>query len=112
MAQSSAYQLLPQTPYNQKSQVIGDKVPAAAYYVKQRNMQTFTWNVTTFSGILQLQATLVDNPGPGDWFTIYNLVGNQMTQNSFTNIEGNFVWVRAVIDNFAFGVVQNVKVSY
>jgi len=112
MAQSSAYQLLPQTAYKQVSQVIGDKVPAAAYYIKQNNMQTFTWNLTTFTGLLQIQATLADNPGNGDWFTIYNLSGNQLTQTSFTNISGNFVWVRAVINNFGFGVVQSVKVSY
>lgn len=115
MSQATTLILLPQTA-GQGVGVTGDKQPAASYYVASRSLQTVTWGLTTFKGTLYIEASLVENPtNNSDWFVVYTLAtGNStLTQNGFTNIEGNFVWLRTRIDPFELnGVVQYIKVTY
>jgi hypothetical protein len=75
-----------------------------------------TWSITGFTGIISLEATLLDTPtSNNDWFTVVNSVYNEnagTTVNAFINVTGNFVWLRAKISNFTRGVVNHIKVSY
>ena len=116
MAQSTTEILFPQTVYTTTSNLIrGDKKPAAAYYLGNADLQTVTWNLTSVTGLLTIQASLSTNPSAttdADWFTVYQLSCTALTQSGYTNINGNFVWLRAKIAGFSQGVIQNVKVSY
>ena len=113
MAQTTTLQLLPQTTAPGVG-VTGDKQRAASYYISGKNLQTVTWNFTTVKCTMYIEASLAENPTSNDWFVVYTLAtgNNTLTQNSFTNIEGNFVWIRTRIDPFDTGVIQNIKVSY
>jgi len=117
MAQATTLQLLPQLSFNYQSVVggtyTGEKHPAASYYTGNKDLQTLTWNVTTVTGLITIQASLVENPNDtSDWVTVATVACNNTTQTRFQNINGNFVWLRAKVTGFTQGVIQNVKVSY
>ena len=119
MSQNTTLILLPQTaftPINPNTTVNGNMFPAASYNVSGQNLQTVSWSITTFKGTLTIQASLVDTPAlDKDWFTVLNVVYSESlgtTINSFNNITGNYVWLRAVINNFTLGTVEHIKVSY
>lgn len=115
MAQSTTQLLFPQTAYTSESLVRGDKRPAAAYYLGNADLQTVTYNVTSFTATIVIQASLVTNPvltTDDDWFPVYTLVCNNLTTISYTNITGNFVWLRAKIQGWSQGIVNNIKVTY
>jgi hypothetical protein len=116
MSQATTQILLPRTSYTGANSVIGTPVPAASYYLSSQNLQTLTWNLVLFLGIINVQATLVDSPTEDDWFTVYSIdsvtIPVALTQVSYYNIQGNFVWMRAKIENFTAGDILNVKVSY
>jgi hypothetical protein len=117
MAQSTSFPLLAQIDYTiiLKPNYIGEKCPAASYYLAGKNLQTVTWKTKNFKGIIKIQATLVENPtNDNDWVDVYKIDATQniLTQSSYANITGNFVWLRATIGLFTGGVVQSIKVSY
>ena len=121
MSQATILQLLPQTIYTNSTIVTGNKVPAAAYYLGNQDLQTLSWNVTNFLGTIYIQATLASEPNEvtdGDWFNVYainNIGQTGLTETNFYNLHGNFVWLRAKVSfgNYAgSGVIQYVKVSY
>lgn len=116
MAQATTLILLPQTSFNDLSVVgnaiAGQKQQAASFYLGNKDLQTITWSLTGVTATIKIQATLAEDPTENDWFTVYNLVANNLSQMSFSNVQGNFVYVRAVVQNFTTGVVQNIKVSY
>jgi hypothetical protein len=116
MAQTSTLILFPQTSFNGSNYLIrGAKQPAASYYLSGANLQTITWNLTSVTGTLTIQASLVNSPNEStdtDWFTVYTFSDEMLTEISYTNITGNFIWIRAKISSFTNGVIQNVKVSY
>jgi hypothetical protein len=116
MAQATTLSLLSQLSYNDGSVVgngfTGQRQQAASFYLGNKDLQTVTWSLTGVSATIIIQATLAENPTDNDWFTVYNLVASNLSQMSFTNIQGNFVYVRAVVQNFTTGVIQNIKVSY
>jgi hypothetical protein len=75
------------------------------------------------TGNIEIEASLATNPGSTDWFKVYELVANiNAPANSapliasnasiFTNIEGNFVYLRAKVKDFDHGIVNFVKLSY
>ena len=91
----------------------GNSVHAASYYLSSQNLQTLSWSVTTFTGVVTIQASLVDTPSANDWFTVYTLPNfNNATTVGYYNLYGNFVWLQATITNFVQGQVDHVKVSY
>ena len=123
MSQSTTLILLPQTAYNPggidippNTIVTGNAFPAASYYISSQDLQTVTWSISSFVATLVVQASLVDTPTTNnDWFTVMNVVYNDpagTTINSFNNVIGNYVWIRARITNFTQGTLNHVKVSY
>jgi hypothetical protein len=116
MAQTTTEILFPQTAYSSNNNLIrGAKKAAAAYYLGNADLQTVTWSLTSVTGLITIQATLTTNPvetTDTDWFTVYQFNCDNLTQNGYTNINGNFVWIRAKIAGFTQGVIQNMKVSY
>lgn len=116
MAQATTLILLPHLSFNDVSVVgnafTGQRQQAASFYLGNKDLQTATWSITGVSATIKIQATLAENPSENDWFTVYNLVANSLTQMSFANLQGNFVYIRVVVQNFTAGVIQNIKVSY
>jgi hypothetical protein len=116
MAQVTSLTLVSQTPAASGNTTIrSPKQPAAGYYVSGKTLQTLSWSVTLFSGVIKIQASLVENPNEAndnDWFTIEQIGFSNKTETNYRNFEGNFVWVRVKVEGFLNGVIQFIKVSY
>ena len=116
MSQATVQILLPQTTVTTLTR--GDKKPAAAYYLASADLQTVTWSLTGATGRITIQASLATDPvltNDDDWFEVYTFTfsatGGTGTQNGYTNINGNYVWLRAILQGTT-GVAQYIKVSY
>lgn len=128
MSQVTTLILLPQTAYANPGNgapytVTGNSQPAAAYYLGNQDLQTVTYSLTQCVGNIVIEATLASQPTNSDWFKVFELEANtnapantapKIASNAigYTNIEGNFVYIRAKIENFSNGGVNFVKVSY
>lgn len=129
MSQTTTEILLPQTTWNGNVanvpvyDVTGDGKPAASYYLAGKDLQTVNINLAGVTGNIVIQASIATDPASIDWFNIYTVEANanapansQANLNAYTNeavnLEGNFVWMRAKVEDFAGGVVQFVKLSY
>jgi hypothetical protein len=128
MSQTTTLILLPQTAYvnpgnSQPYTVVGNTYPAAAYYLGNKDLQTVNMKVTQFTGNIVIEASLATTPSSNDWFQVHKLIANanatpntapEIASNAstYTNITGNFVFMRAKIENFQSGGVQFVKLSY
>lgn len=129
MSQSTTLILLPQTTYNGGGNanvytVTGNTTPAAAYYLGNRDLQTVNLSLTNVTGNIVIEASLATTPSSDtDWFKVYQFEANanaaansepQLASNAcvYTNIEGNFVYMRAKIEDFTYGIVNYVKLSY
>lgn len=128
MSQATTLILFPETSYINPGNgasytVTSNSQPAAAYYLGNRDLQTINVKLTGMTGNIVVQASLATTPGSNDWFKVYELEANanatpntapQLASNAsvYTNITGNFVYLRAKIEDFAGGTVQFVKVSY
>lgn len=123
MSQSTTLILLPQATYSagvnnsNPYTVTGTSQPAAAYYIANRDLQTVNINLTGVTGNVVIEATLASSPGATDWFKVYELAANNtanVNNNAtlYTNIDGNFVYMRAKVVDFAEGIVNFVKLSY
>jgi hypothetical protein len=128
MSQVTTLILFPQTVYHNPGNgapytVTGNSQAAAAYYLGNQDLQTVNIGLSNCSGNIVLEATLASNPSETDWFKVYELEANanaasnsapQIASNAkiYTNVEGNFVYMRAKIEDFQGGVVNYVKLSY
>lgn len=128
MSQVTTLILFPQTVYQNPGNgapytVTGNSQPAAAYYLGNRDLQTVNLSLTNCVGNIVVEATLASTPVDTDWFKVYELEANayapansapQIASNArvYTNIEGNFVYLRAKIEDFSNGGVNYVKLSY
>jgi hypothetical protein len=128
MSQTTTLILLPQTVYlnpgnNAPYTVTGDSQPGASYIITPRSLQTVNINLTNCTGNITIEASLATNPDNTDWFKVYELEANanaasnsapQIASNAsvYTNIDGNFVYMRAKVVDFNGGVVNFVKLSY
>lgn len=128
MPQSTTLILFPETAYDGGGTanvytLTGESKPAAAYYLGNRDLQTVNMKMSEVTANIVIQATLATTPSEIDWFDVFQLTANwQAPSNTepnlnsnismYTNIEGNFVYMRAKIEDFAHGVVQFVKLSY
>lgn len=128
MSQVTTLILMPQTTYLNPGNgapytVTGNSQPAAAYYLGNQDLQTVNIGLTSCTGNIVIEASLASAPSSTDWFRVYELEANanaasnsapQIASNAkvYSNIEGNFVYVRAKIEDFQGGVVNYIKISY
>jgi len=122
MSQSTTLILLPQTAYDGGANsavytVIGNSQPAAGYYIGNRDLQTVNIKLSNVTGNIIIEASLATTPQAADWFSVYELQANNNSNvNSnasiYTNVVGNFVHIRAKIQDFDNGIVNFVKLSY
>ena len=85
---------------------------AAAYYSKDKSMQTLAWHLTNFTGVLTIEATLDGSSDTGNYFTIYTVDGTALDEDAFTNLEGKYTWIRATITGFAAGNINKITLGY
>jgi hypothetical protein len=128
MSQATTLILLPETSYVNPGNgapytVTGNTQPAAAYYLGNKDLQTVNTKLSNCTGNIIIEASLATTPGVNDWFKVNELVANanavansepQLASNAsiYTNIPGNFVFMRAKVVDFQGGTVQFVKLSY
>ena len=96
---------------------ISQKEKGSGYYGSSTGLHTVQYTCTEdFVGTVTMQATLATSPINTDWFTVDNTAFNMtqaqaQVQNTSTvtinNFNGNFVWVRGVIEMDA-GAVQSI----
>jgi hypothetical protein len=128
MSQATTLILLPETSYVNLGNgapytVTGNSQPAAAYYLGNRDLQTINTKLSNCTGNIVIEASLATTPTSSDWFKVYELEANanatsnsapQLASNAsvYTNIQGNFVYMRAKVVDFQGGTVEHVKLSY
>jgi len=128
MSQATTLILLPETAYVNPGNgapytITGTSNPAAAYYLGNRDLQTVAVKLTQVTGNIVIEASLATSPTNNDWFQVYMLEANanaapntapELASNAsvYTNIEGNFVYMRAKIEDFNSGILHYVKLSY
>lgn len=92
--------------------VTGEKFKGDGYYGRADGLHTVAYHLTGFAGIIKMQATLSTDPTSSDWFDVAGTaVGDGstvLTENTFKNFTGNFMWVRVAITDFAAGTVSKV----
>lgn len=128
MSQNTTLILIPQVSYQNPGNgapytLTGNSQPAAGYILANKDLQTVSLKLIGATGNIVVEASLATTPTDYDWFKVYEFEANanapansatQLASNAsvFTNIEGNFVYLRAKVEDFQGGTVQYVKVSY
>lgn len=128
MSQTTTLIMLPQTSYVNPGNsapytVTGNNQPGASYYLGNRDLQTVNYKLSNVTGNIIIEASLATTPTSNDWFKVFeveanvNAVANSAPQlasnaSAYTNIEGNFVFLRAKVEDFQSGIVQFIKLSY
>jgi hypothetical protein len=89
-------------------------VPAANYYGGQGSLQTIFYNLTGFSGIIAIEATLNEQQDSLTWFEVdrYDSASSAVNNYHPANVTGNFVWLRAHVTEFDSGTIQSLTVNY
>ena len=119
--------------------IIGDPFKGDGYYGRSDGFHTVQINVNNFIGTIKIQGTLAINPSEGDWFSVElesggtSIVGfvdttgaintqsatvssityteNETSVNNY-NFTGNYVWVRAVIEDWIDGSVNSIQLNH
>lgn len=92
-----------------------DPVKAANYYRGQGFIQTVTFSVTGFEGIMTVEATLDADPAEATWFETF-VYGDgstiPLTDYHPEAILGNFTWIRIKVTGFSGGTINSVTIAY
>ena len=114
--------LLPSTTYGVPSgnyngsnpAFIGNAVPAANFYAGQGVTQTAFIQVTNFTGVITLQATLGDIPEQAAWFDVdtYGNIDAPTTGTTALTEIGNFVFIRAAVAGFTGGTINSATLTF
>lgn len=92
----------------------GEKVKGCGYYGLD-DVHTIQYAVEQFVGHVVIQGSLEVAPGEDDWFDVDSITGGGPLGLSLTDVvsfEGNFVWVRAVIESFTSGSINRIQLTY
>jgi len=90
-----------------------DPAPAAGYYQGQGSVQTVLINVANFAGAVVTQATLNHAAESAAWFDVDTYTpAAGATEIHSVDIIGNFVWIRACVQDFESGTINSVTLSY
>ena len=120
---TTTLQLLPTTTYGTPSgnydgsseDWSGDQQQAANYYGGFGDLQTVAYFLLNFQGRIRIQATLDQQPASdAAWFNVedFDSVDSATTDNFSRNITGNFVWIRARVEDFSAGTITKLMLSY
>lgn len=88
---------------------------AANYYRGQGSIQTVTFTVQGFEGVMHLEATLSANPAEATWFDTFTYGDGStipLTDYHPEAVVGNFTWMRVRIEGFSGGTINSVTIAY
>ena len=106
---------IPSGNYDGSSQDwVSNAVSAASYYAGQGSIQTITYQLNDFVGLIKVEATLNDSQESAPWFEIANIgnISNATSGTSSTTVIGNFSWLRAEIIDYNAGNIQSITAAY
>jgi len=120
---TTTLQLLPTTTYGTPSgnydgsseDWSGVKQQAANYYGGFGSLQTVAFFLHGFQGRIRIEASLETLPtADSEWFRVYNFdtTTDPTTNNFSVNINGNFTWMRANVEQFSRGTITKLMLSY
>jgi len=120
---TTTLQLLPTTTYGTPSgnydgsseDWSGAKQQAANYYGGFGSLQTVAFFLHGFQGRIRIEASLETLPtADSEWFRVYNFdtTTDPTTNNFSVNINGNFTWMRANVEQFSQGTITKLMLSY
>lgn len=120
---TTVLQLLPSTAYGTPSgnydgsslDWSGNRQQAANYYGGFGGLQTIAIYLNGFQGKIKIEASLDADPVlDSQFFKVYEFDSTTATTtNAFsTNITGNFTWIRANVELFDAGTIEQVTMSY
>jgi len=120
---TTTLQLLPTTTYGTPSgnydgsseDWSGVKQQAANYYGGFGSLQTVAFFLHGFQGRIRIEASLETLPtADSEWFRVYNFdtTTDPTTNNFSVNINGNFTWIRANVEQFSRGTITKLMLSY
>lgn len=89
---------------------VGEKVKGNSYYKNSSNILTVLTDMTTVDATVKIEATLVSNPDDNDWFDITPSI--MLDGISTETVHGNFVWVRASVENYVSGIINSIAIQY
>jgi hypothetical protein len=114
--------------------LVGERFKGDGYYGRSDGIHTVQWSVANFVGTISIQGSLTVDPQESDWFTVRlgnnneftldttgkisvlslnSLIYSEPTTGAFTyNFVGNYVWVRARIENWTAGTVNSITMSH
>ena len=110
---TSSYILIPSSSFG--SDIAGTPQKAAAYYSKDKSVQTVSWYVTGFAGTITIEATLDADNTSENYFPIHTIEWDGMTpltENDFANLTGNYTWIKATVTSFTQGNIGKVSIGY
>lgn len=89
-------------------------VPAANYYRGRGSVQTVIIQVTEFLGRIVIEASLDSLSESATWFKTYEFDSDSSPRTDYhpATIVGNFVWLRARVENFDAGTINSIIVNY
>jgi len=121
---TSSYNLLPTTTFNtangnydplvNNGDFSGPPQKAAAYYSKDKSVQTLSWYLTGVIAVITIEATLDEDNTSTNYFPLH-VIGDgatPLTENDFINLEGNYTWLRATVTQFTAGTIHKISVGY
>lgn len=92
-----------------------DAAQAADYYRGRGGLQTVTFSLDQFQGLIVLQATLDTVPETATWFDVYEIGDGSsvpLTDYHPETVLGNFVWMRVNVRAFEGGTINSINISY
>jgi len=99
--------------------VSGDKYKGDGYYGRSDGFHTVQYTVEGFIGTIKMQGTLALEPVDADWFYITDAEHSSSSTSSSNangsflyNFTGNYVYVRAVIEDWTDGSVGKVQLNH
>lgn len=89
------------------------KVKGAGYHRIGDGVHSFIATFENWSGLLEIQATLMLDPAENDWFTVITYGNDSSDYDSSVaqNVTGNFMWFRAIANTTA-GTVSQIRYNY
>lgn len=94
------------------SKVTGTARQAAGYLLAGRTLQTVSWRYTGVTARITIEATLESDPDTINWTTVLFSDLTENTDTDYTNIQGSWVWLRVLVENFTAGTIEYITLSY
>lgn len=91
--------------------VVGDAYKGDGYYGRSDGFHTIQYDFDGLTGNIIIQATLATSPTDDDWFDVHTYTASSETAVKYTNITGNFVFLRAKVVLTA-GTVNSIKLNH